>query len=42
LGDGGGAYLRFGVGSTPGTGPFARVRAISAHIALNNQLGVMW
>jgi hypothetical protein len=42
LGDGGGAFLRFGVGNTPGTGPYARVRTISAHIALNNQLGVMW
>lgn len=41
LGDGGSPYLRFGVGSTGG-GPYARVRTISAHIALNNQLGVTW
>jgi hypothetical protein len=41
LGDGGSPYLRFGVGSG-GTGPYARVRTISAHIALNNQLGVTW
>lgn len=42
LGDGGGPYMRFGVGTSPGTGPYARIRTISAHIALNNQLGVTW
>jgi hypothetical protein len=42
LGDGGAAYLRFSVGGSPGAGPYARVRTLSAHIALNNQLGVTW
>lgn len=41
-GDGGGGLLRFGVGELGTKGPYARVRSVSAEIALNNQLGDTW